>query len=81
MIYEVIGYVLYVLALIGIIIYELVYFFNIRRIFKRIISIINSKKFIAGVKSIYNSRLIRVFVGIVVCVFSICYLYYKIFNV
>ena len=43
MTYEVIEYVLYVLALIGIIIYELVYFFNIGRIYKCIVSIAKKK--------------------------------------
>ena len=81
MIYEVIEYVLYALALIGVIIYELVYFFNIGRLYKCIVSIAKSKKFIAGVKYFYNNMIICVLVGVVVCIFCICYLVYTNFSV
>ena len=53
MIYEVIESVLYALALIGIIIYELVYFFNVGRIYKCIVSIAKSKKSLLQVLNIF----------------------------
>ena len=81
MVYEVIEYVLYVIALLGIIIYEVVYVFNARIICKRIVRIVKSKKFIASTKSFYKTRLVYILVGVVVCIFCICYLYNKIFNV